>query len=49
VFGWVDPSTGDHRRYELPNRAAIAASFAHELVKPPAILPINIEFDWERG
>ena len=44
--GWI--LHGDHHRYELPNRAAIAASFAHELVKPPTILPINIEFDWER-
>ena len=45
VLGWVDPATGEHRRFELPTRAAIAPNFNHDAIKPAASAPINIEFD----
>ena len=47
VLGWVDPATGDQRRFELPTRAAIAPNFDHSVIKPAASAPINIEFDQE--
>jgi sugar lactone lactonase YvrE len=45
VLGWVDPETGDHRRFELPTRPEIAPNFDHELVKSKASAPIYIDFD----
>lgn len=47
VLGWVDPATGEHRRFELPTRSEIAPNFDHEVVKTEASAPINIEFDRE--
>lgn len=47
VLGWVDPKTGEHRRFELPTRPKIAPNFDHELVKPKASAPIYIDFDRE--
>ena len=47
VLGWVDPATGEHKRFELPTRPEIAPNFDHELVKPLASAPINIDFDQE--
>ena len=47
VLGWVDPATGDQRRFELPTRAAIAPNFNHDVIKSEASAPINIEFDSE--
>ena len=45
VLGWVDPATGEQKRFVLSTREAIAPNFDHELVKPEASAPINIEFD----
>ena len=45
VLGWVDPETGEHRRFELPTRPEIAPNFDHELVKAKASAPIYIDFD----
>ena len=47
VLGWVDPATGQHQRYVLSTREAIAPNFDHEQVKPAASAPINIDFDQE--
>jgi len=47
VLGWVDPATGDQRRFELPTRNTIAPNFDHSVIKPAASAPINIEFDQE--
>ncbi|GEM_PF-1692336 len=47
VLGWVDPATGEHKRFELPTRPEIAPNFDFFLVKPQASAPINIDFDRE--
>ena len=44
VLGWVDPATGEHKRFELPTRPEIAPNFDFFLVKPQASAPINIDF-----
>ena len=45
VLGWVDPATGEQKRFVLSTREAFAPNFDHETVKPEASAPINIEFD----
>lgn len=45
VLGWVDPKSGEHRQFVLETRSLIAPNYDHELVKPAASAPINIEFD----
>jgi hypothetical protein len=44
VIGWVDPASGEQRRYVLDTRANFGANFGHGILSN-ASGPINIEID----